>query len=77
MPLILEREDGKRYNLLVAQDHASAASQQAINAINPAANANELVEGGQLLLMAVPSHEAQAWNVIDVSLLFTVLGLSE
>lgn len=56
---ILEREDGKRYNLLVAQDHAKASDLQAINAINPAADSVELVEGGQLLLMAVPSHEAE------------------
>jgi hypothetical protein len=56
---ILDRDDDKRYNLLVSQDHASAASLQAIGAINPAANAAELVEGGQLLLMSAPEHEAE------------------
>jgi hypothetical protein len=55
--LLDHRDDHKRYSLLVAQDHASAASLQSIGAIDPAANAAELVEGGQLLLMSSPSQK--------------------
>lgn len=44
---ILGRNDGKRYNLLVVQNHASAAS---LGLSDPDA----MVEGGQLLMMSTP-----------------------
>ncbi|MEC4749066.1 hypothetical protein [Methylomicrobium sp. Wu6] len=59
---ILDREDDKRYSLLVAQDHASASYLQGIGAINAGANPVELVEGGQLLLMSRPEVELKDEN---------------
>ncbi|MEN9681325.1 MAG: hypothetical protein RLZZ627_1218 [Pseudomonadota bacterium] len=51
---ILNRNDKKVYNLLVAQDHALAADLQKIKAIDPTANPAEIFEGGQLLLLSRP-----------------------
>jgi hypothetical protein len=56
---LLDRDDDKRYNLLVAQDHASAATLQGLGAISSGATAAELVEGGQLLLLSRPEHEGE------------------
>jgi len=56
---LLDRDDGKRYNLLVAQDHVSAATLQGLGAISNSATAAELVEGGQLLLLSRPEHESE------------------
>lgn len=56
---VLDREDDKRYSLLVAQDHASATFLQGIGAINTSANPVELVEGGQLLLLSRPEFELE------------------
>jgi hypothetical protein len=56
---LLDRDDDKRYNLLVAQDHASAATLQELGAISNVATAAELVEGGQLLLLSRPEHESE------------------
>ena len=42
---------GKKYQLFDLQDHASAASLIAAGLVSPGANATELQEGGQLLLM--------------------------
>jgi hypothetical protein len=56
---ILDREDDKRYSLLVAQDHKDAAFLQGIGAINASANAVELVEGGQLLLLSRHEFELE------------------
>ena len=60
---ILDREDDKRYSLLVAQDHALAADTIVGGVVtvpgliskgfmNPSANAAEIFEGGQLLVMS-------------------------
>jgi hypothetical protein len=49
---ILDREDDKRYSLLVAQNHASADKLQGLDAIDSSATAAELVQGGQLLVMS-------------------------
>ena len=57
---ILDREDDKRYSLLVAQNHASAGKLQGLGAISTAATATELVQGGQLLVMSrkhISEHE--------------------
>jgi hypothetical protein len=51
---LLNRHDGKKYELLVAQDHAKAASLQAIGAMNAEADPVAMYQGGQLLLMSVP-----------------------
>jgi len=51
---LLHRRDGKKYELFVVQDHASAASLQAIGALNVAADPTAMVEGGQLVLMSSP-----------------------
>lgn len=51
---LLHRRDGKKYELLVVQDHASAASLQAIGAMSPEADPTAMVEGGQLVLMSSP-----------------------
>lgn len=48
---LLDRHDGKQYSLLVVQDHASAASLQAIGAMELSANPTEIYQGGQLLLL--------------------------
>jgi hypothetical protein len=48
---LLDRHDGKQYSLLVSQDHASAASLQAIGAMDLSANPTEIYQGGQLLLL--------------------------
>ena len=56
---LLDRDDDKRYNLLVAQDHASAANLQGLGAISNGASAAELVEGGQLLLLSQPEHKSE------------------
>jgi hypothetical protein len=48
---LLGRYDGKQYSLLVVQDHASAASLQAIGAMDPSANPTEIYQGGQILLL--------------------------
>lgn len=49
---LLDRHDDKTYNLLVSQDHAPAASLQAIGALDATANPAEIYEGGQLLLLS-------------------------
>lgn len=62
---ILGRNDGKQYSLLVAQDHAPAAS---LGLSNPAA----MVEGGQLLMMAtapVPEPESYAMFLVGLGLM--------
>jgi len=51
---LLGRHDGKKYELLVAQDHAKAASLQAIGAMNAEADPVAMFQGGQLLLMSAP-----------------------
>jgi hypothetical protein len=60
---ILGRNDGKQYSLLVAQDHASAAS---LGLADPAA----MVEGGQLLVMAaVPEPESYAMMLAGLGMI--------
>lgn len=55
---LLNRRDGKKYELLVAQDHAKAASLQAIGAMNAEADPVAMYQGGQLILMSLPlEHE--------------------
>ena len=56
---LLDRDDHKRYNLLVAQDHASAATLQGLDAISKTASAEELVEGGQLVLLTKSINKNQ------------------
>lgn len=56
---LLDRHDDNRYSLLVAQDHAKAADLIAKGFMNGAANAAEIVEGGQLLLMSRPEVEIE------------------
>jgi hypothetical protein len=51
---LLDRHDGKKYELFVVQDHATAASLQAIGALNAGADPVAMYQGGQLLLMSVP-----------------------
>ncbi|MFZ5522676.1 MAG: hypothetical protein ACOY9D_01150 [Pseudomonadota bacterium] len=51
---LLGRHDGKKYELLVAQDHAKAASLQAIGAMNAEADPVAMYQGGQLILMSAP-----------------------
>lgn len=51
---LLDRHDGKKYELLVVQDHASAASLQAIGALNAEADPVAMYQGGQLILMSAP-----------------------
>lgn len=51
---LLDRHDGKKYELLVVQDHASAASLQAIGALKAAADPVAIYQGGQLILMSSP-----------------------
>ena len=52
--MILDRHDGKKYELFVVQDHASAASLQAIGALNAGADPVAMFQGGQLILMSAP-----------------------
>ncbi len=60
---ILGRNDGKQYSLLVAQDHASAAS---LGLADPTA----MVEGGQLLVMAaVPEPESYAMMLAGLGMI--------
>ncbi|TXT21888.1 MAG: CHU large protein [Gallionellaceae bacterium] len=55
---ILGRNDGKRYSLLVAQDHATAAS---LGLANPVA----IYEGGQLLVMTTaPVPEPSTYSMV-------------
>lgn len=55
---LLDRHDGKKYELFVVQDHASAASLQAIGALNVEADPVAMYQGGQLILMSAPlAHE--------------------
>ena len=51
---LLDRHDGNKYELFVVQDHASAASLQAIGAMNAEAEPVAMYQGGQLLLMSAP-----------------------
>lgn len=51
---ILDRHDGKKYELFVVQDHATAASLQAIGALNAEADPVAMFQGGQLILMSAP-----------------------
>ena len=51
---ILDRHDGKKYELFVVQDHATAASLKAIGALNTEADATAMFQGGQLILMSAP-----------------------
>jgi hypothetical protein len=51
---LLNRHDGKKYELFVAQDHATAASLQAIGALNAEADPVAMYQGGQLILMSAP-----------------------
>ncbi|MBU1690496.1 MAG: DUF839 domain-containing protein [Gammaproteobacteria bacterium] len=51
---LLDRHDGKKYELFVVQDHASAASLQAIGALNAEADPVAMYQGGQLVLMSAP-----------------------
>lgn len=51
---ILGRHDGRKYGLFVVQDHADAASLQAIGAMDAAADAAAVIQGGQLILMSAP-----------------------
>jgi hypothetical protein len=55
---LLKRHDGKKYQLLVVQDHATAASLQAIGALNANADAAAIFQGGQLILMSLPLESA-------------------
>ena len=56
---LLDRHDDNRYSLLVAQDHAKAADLISKGFMNGAANAAEMVEGGQLLLLSRPEIESE------------------
>lgn len=58
---ILGRNDGKQYSLLVAQDHATAAS---LGVANPTA----VYEGGQLLVMTAPVPEPSTYSMMGVGL---------
>lgn len=51
---LLDRHDGKKYELLAVQDHATAASLQAIGALNAEADPVAMYQGGQLILMTAP-----------------------
>jgi hypothetical protein len=51
---LLNRHDNKKYELFVAQDHATAASLQVIGAMNSAADPVAMFQGGQLILMSAP-----------------------
>lgn len=51
---LLNRHDGKKYQLFVAQNHASAASLQTIGAMNADADPVAMYQGGQLILMSSP-----------------------
>jgi hypothetical protein len=57
---LLDRHDGKQYSLLVSQDHASAASLQAIGAMDLSANPTEIYQGGQLLMMSQSKSEHES-----------------
>jgi hypothetical protein len=57
---LLDRHDGKQYSLLVSQDHASAADLKIIDAMDPSANAAEIYQGGQLLMMSQPKSEHES-----------------
>lgn len=56
---LLDRHDDNRYSLLVAQDHVKADFLISKGFMNGAANAAEMVEGGQLLLMSRPEVEIE------------------
>jgi hypothetical protein len=65
---ILDRRDGKKHQLFVVQDHAPAASLQAIGAMDPAADPVAMFQGGQLVLMStkkVRQNDADAANDDD------------
>lgn len=65
---ILGLNDGKRYSLLVVQDHASAAS---LGLADPTA----MVEGGQLLVMSTPVPEPETYVMYTAGLgLMALLG---
>jgi|CXWL01.1.fsa_nt_gi hypothetical protein len=51
---ILNRQDHKKHQLLVAQNHASATHLKSIGAMNAEADAAATVQGGQLILMSAP-----------------------
>ena len=68
---ILGKNDGKKYQLFVTQDHASASGLQAAGLLDLTANPAELVEGGQLMLMttaAVPEPETYALMLAGLGL---------
>lgn len=58
---LLDRRDGRKYLLFVAQNHAAAASLQALGALNAAADPVATFQGGQLLLMSAPLTE-EGWR---------------
>ena len=63
---LLGRNDGKQYRLLVAQDHALSS----VAALNiPVADQAAAVEGGQLILMAVPEPETYAMMIAGLGLM--------
>ena len=65
---LLGRNDGRTYRLLVAQDHASAADLIAKGYMSASANAAEMVEGGQLLLMSAPVPEPESYAMLMAGL---------
>lgn len=61
---ILGRNDGQKYELLVAQDHASASSLIANGYMAAGANATEMFQGGQLMVMSAPVPEAETYAMM-------------
>ena len=61
---VLAKNDGRRYLMLVAQDHDSAANLIAKGYMNAGATASEMVEGGQLLIFASPVPEPQTYALV-------------
>ncbi len=76
---VLSRNDGKRYMMLVGQDHASAtnlinagfvADTAALDAAGKAGLATQLVEGGQLMIYSISSvPEPETYATMGLGLL--------
>lgn len=63
---ILNRQDHKKYQLLVAQDHALAAHLKSIGAMNAEADATAMFQGGQLILMSAPMVHSDGDEQIEI-----------
>jgi hypothetical protein len=61
---VLGRNDGKKYSLIVAQDHASASTLLANGYMAAGADPTAMVEGGQLMLMSAPVPEAETYAMM-------------